>query len=178
VALALWLAPRPAPAMVNPVTLIERQIIKPNMLIVFDTSTSMIVAPGEFDVLDNEVGQDCDDGDNQCRMVGAIGRCFYAGIGAMGSGVSSDHTSCHNDAECRVGYCSNDTPQSCDQDADCGDSCQGFCSNNNNVACTSDANCGAGTCRGVCSDTLTTRCTCRSPTRRSTTKRGPSPPRS
>src|SRR5437870_116760 len=130
---ALCAMPGTTRALVNPVTLIQRQIIKPNMLIVFDTSTSMMNAPGDKDVDSNEVGQDCDEGDVQCRMVGAGGRCFYAGTGAMGAGVKSDDTRCHSDAECQVGYCKNNAPKSCDQDSDCGSgkTCKGFCSNNN-----------------------------------------------
>src|SRR5947208_17041535 len=97
---ALCAMPGTTRALVNPVTLIERQVIKPNMLIVFDTSTSMIDAPGELDFNAQEVGQDCDEGDSGCRMVGTPGRCYFSGTGAMGAGVTSDDTSCHNDNEC------------------------------------------------------------------------------
>jgi hypothetical protein len=161
VAATLWLVPGESPAVVNPVTLIQHQIIKPNMLIVFDTSTSMMDAPGELDFNAHEVGQDCDDGDEHCRLVGKPGRCYFSGTGAMGSGVTNDDTSCHNDNECRVGYCSTTAPKSCDKNSDCGsgNTCKGFCSNNNNTACTSDSGCGGGTCRGLCSNAVKTPCT-------------------
>src|SRR5262245_34094415 len=90
VLVVLGLLPGPTPALVSPVTLIQRQVVKPNMLFVFDVSVSMMGAPGENDSDSNEVGVDCDDGDNQCRMVGAVGRCFYSGGGAMGAGIRSD----------------------------------------------------------------------------------------
>jgi hypothetical protein len=162
-AMALLLVPRDTPANVTPVTLIERQVIKPNILILFDTSTSMVGAPGEKDIDSNEVGMDCQDGDDNCRVVGAVGRCYYAGTGAMGAGVRGDDTRCHNDAECRVGYCKNNAPRSCNADADCGGTikCRGFCSNDNNRACTSNGGClSGGTCRGICSDDASIpRCT-------------------
>ena len=159
--ITLGALPGNTPANVSPVTLIDRQVIKPNMLVVFDVSVSMIGAPGENDGDMNEVGVDCDDGDEACRLVGKPGRCFYSGGGAMGSGVRGDNTSCHNDAECRQGYCKNDYPNDCDKDSDCGtgNTCKGFCTNNNNTACTSNAICGTGTCRGVCSNSVKPKCT-------------------
>jgi hypothetical protein len=162
-ALALGLAALPGTtrALVSPVSLIQRQVVKPNMLILFDTSTSMMNSPGDKDLDSNEVGQDCDAGDDQCRMVGTPGRCFYAGTGAMGAGVKSDDTSCHVDAECRVGYCKNSARLSCDQASDCGagNSCDGFCDNDNSIGCNSDAACGTGKCRGVCSNSNPPLCT-------------------
>ncbi len=152
----LLMLPRDTPANVTPVTLIDRQVIKPNVLILFDTSTSMVGAPGEKDIDSNEVGMDCQDGDNNCRVVGAVGRCYYAGTGAMGAGVRNDNTKCHNDADCRVGYCKNNPPDACDQDSDCstGIKCKGFCSNDNTRACTGDTGClSGGKCKGICSDT-------------------------
>jgi hypothetical protein len=118
VAATLWLLPGESPAVVNPVTLIERQIVKPNMLIVFDTSTSMMNSPGDKDVDSNEVGQDCDNGDDQCRMVGKPGRCFYAGTGSAGAGVKKDLTSCTTNSQCRVGICKSGGA-SCTTDAEC-----------------------------------------------------------
>jgi hypothetical protein len=160
---ALCLTPGTAPGVVNPVTLIQRQVIKPNMLFLFDTSTSMIGAPGENDLDSNEVGVDCDEGDNQCRMVGAPGRCFYSGGGAMGGGVRDDDTSCHSDAECRIGYCKSNYPKDCDKDSDCGSGnyCRGFCSHSNSTACTRDSDCGGtNKCKGICSqDASIPKCT-------------------
>ena len=162
-AVGLAVLPGQAPALVNPVTLIERQVVKPNMLFVFDVSVSMMGAPGESDSDSNEVGVDCDDGDNQCRMVGTPGRCFYSGGGAMGAGVRSDNTSCHNDTECRQGYCKSNYPADCSRDSDCGigNYCRGFCANNNATACTKDSDCGSGNhCRGICSqDAAIPKCT-------------------
>jgi hypothetical protein len=154
-AIVSLLVPRNTPANVTPVTLIDRQVIKPNLLILFDTSTSMVGAPGEKDIDSNEVGMDCQDGDDNCRVVGAVGRCYFAGTGAMGAGVRGDDTKCHNDAECRVGYCKNNAPRSCNQDTDCGGTvkCKGFCSNDNTRSCTGNTGClSGGTCTGICSD--------------------------
>jgi hypothetical protein len=153
--LAIWFVPGSAPALVNPVTLIERQMVKPNMLIILDDSTSMMNAPGGKDVDWNEVGLDCEDGDAYCRTVGAPGRCFYGGTGKMGPGVKNDYTSCQTDADCRLGgmmahaYCKNSYPRSCRGDADavsqCGAGayCKGYCANSLTTACSSDATCGA-----------------------------------
>ena len=145
--------PGTTPASVTPVTLIERQLIKPNILLVFDTSTSMINSPGDKDYTANEVGMDCENGDANCRPVGWPGRCFYSGGGAMGSGLDDDPSMCHNDAECRVGYCNLNKPTTCDGDNDngCSTYCKGFCSNNNNTACNRNSDCGSGNkCRGIC----------------------------
>jgi hypothetical protein len=155
--------PGAAPAVVNPVTLIDRQVIKPNMLFMFDTSVSMMGAPGESDSDSNEVGIDCDAGDAECRMVGTPGRCFYSGGGAMGAGVRGDNSSCHNDTECRQGYCKSNYPADCSKDSDCGSGnhCQGFCVNNNATSCTRDTDCGGtNKCRGICSqDASKPKCT-------------------
>src|SRR3954452_3588952 len=101
--------PGTAPALVNPITIIQKQIMKPNMLVVLDTSTSMMSSPGNVDMNYNEVGMDCDNGD-QCRMVGQPGRCFFSAGGAMGAGVDADYTSCFTDAQCRTGYCRYGAP--------------------------------------------------------------------
>src|SRR3954462_14536821 len=115
--IGLLVIPGTAPALVSPVTIIQQQILKPNMLIVLDTSTSMMGAPGNTDMSSNEVGMDCDDGD-QCRQVGQPGRCFFASTGAMGAGVDEDYTSCSTDAQCRTGYCRYGAPNGCSGDAD------------------------------------------------------------
>jgi hypothetical protein len=151
----IWFLPGSAPALVNPVTLIERQMVKPNMLIILDSSTSMMNAPGGKDVDWNEVGLDCDDGDQYCRDVGAPGRCFYAGTGKMAPGVKNDYTNCQSDADCKLGgmmghaYCKNSYPRSCRGDADavnqCGTGayCKGYCANAVTTACTGDGTCAA-----------------------------------
>src|SRR4051794_5075563 len=111
--------PGTAPALVSPVTIIQQQILKPNMLIVMDTSTSMMSAPGNTDMNSNEVGMDCDDGVD-CRQVGQPGRCFFSSVGAMGAGVDQDYTSCTTDAQCRIGYCRYGAPGGCWGNNDCG----------------------------------------------------------
>jgi hypothetical protein len=123
---ALWLPligvlaalPGTGRALVNPVTLIQHQVVKPNILIVFDTSTSMINSPGDKDIDSNEVGQDCDNGDDRCRMVGTAGRCYFAGTGSAGAGTKSDATSCTANSQCTVGFCKNGGT-SCTADSDC-----------------------------------------------------------
>src|SRR3954470_12793683 len=122
---ALWLTlivalaalPGTSRALVNPVTLIQHQVVKPNILIVFDTSTSMMNSPGDKDVDSNEVGQDCDDGDDPGRMVGKPGRCFFAGTGSAVAGVKNDNTSCASNSDCRVGVCKSGG-HSCTVDTD------------------------------------------------------------
>jgi hypothetical protein len=160
VGLVLGLLSARAPAVVNPVTLIQRQVIKPNMLIVLDTSTSMLFAPGSKEYDANEVGMDCDNGVS-CRQLGTAGRCYLAGTGAMGAGVGKDYTSCHSNAECQTGYCSDNKPTTCNQDSNCSTTCRGFCANNNSTACTRDSDCGTGNhCRGICAeDWSTPKCT-------------------
>src|SRR4051812_37684385 len=123
---ALWLPlivalaalPGTSRALVNPVTLIQHQVVKPNILIVFDTSTSMMNSPGDKDIDSNEVGQDCDNGDDKCRMVGMPGRCYFAGTGSAGAGVKNDATSCTANSQCTVGFCKNGGT-SCTADTDC-----------------------------------------------------------
>src|SRR5262245_5469054 len=74
-------------ARVNPLEQITQQIQKPNMLILLDTSGSMADLPGEKDQDYNEAGSDCDAGDQYCRKVGYVGRCYYTAAGRMGQGV-------------------------------------------------------------------------------------------
>src|SRR5438270_613283 len=71
----------PAQARVNPLTIIKRQIHKPNMLVVLDTSGSMTGVPGDEFVFhsstnryDIEVGVDCDNG-GACQAETIRGRC-------------------------------------------------------------------------------------------------------
>ena len=115
---ALAALPGTTQALVNPVTLIQHQVVKPNILIVLDTSTSMINSPGDKDIDSNEVGQDCDNGDDKCRLVGTPGRCFFAGTGSAGAGVKNDVTSCTANSQCTVGFCKNGGA-SCTADSDC-----------------------------------------------------------
>src|ERR1700754_3156416 len=71
---------RAAEARVNPLNLIARQIHKPNILLLLDTSGSLTGVPGgSFDTSD-EVGVDCDDGSN-CRGGNALGVCAHSGKG-------------------------------------------------------------------------------------------------
>jgi hypothetical protein len=156
--LLLWSIASDAPAVVKPVTIIERQVVKPNMLVILDSATSMMNAPGGKDADWNEVGLDCDDGDEYCRTVGAPGRCYYGGSGKMGPGIKSDFTSCQTDADCRLGgmmghaYCKNSYPKTCQGDADARSSgkcnnptayCKGYCANALTTACTGDGTCAA-----------------------------------
>ena len=71
-------APAPAEARVNPLLIISRQIHKPNMLIVLDTSGSLTGVPGGSFATSSEVGVDCDDGSN-CRGGDASGTCAASG---------------------------------------------------------------------------------------------------
>jgi hypothetical protein len=175
VAIGVWLAPGTTPAAVTPLTLLEQQMIKPNILLLLDNSTSMMNAPGGKDVDWNEVGQDCDNGDQYCRNVGKVGRCYFAGTGAMGAGVKRDATKCFNDSQCRVGYCKNKFPTACKGDADavsrCSSStakCKGYCANTQHLAtpssCNQDSECPTDTvngprqCWGTCSNKTGTLC--------------------
>ena len=67
-------APRPAQARMDPLNMIMRQLHKPNMLILLDTSGSLTGVPGgTFDNSD-EVGVDCNDG-LMCRGGLSVGIC-------------------------------------------------------------------------------------------------------
>src|ERR1051325_11198758 len=63
-----------ATARVDPLPIIARQIHRPNMLVVFDTSGSLTGVPGGSFSTSTEVGVDCDDGVN-CRGGVAKGLC-------------------------------------------------------------------------------------------------------
>jgi hypothetical protein len=139
------LAPLPAEARVEPLTRIMRQIHKPNMLVVLDTSGSLTGVPGgSFDNAD-EVGVDCDNG-NMCRGGISLGTC------AIGGKV------CSSDAECASSTCQTgrapcvatsdcqpvagkcDTGQSCYVDVDCPAQSSGNCAYDNK-ACTPSKTC-------------------------------------
>src|SRR5687767_1170406 len=73
-----FVVPSPTMARVDPLTIIKRQIHKPNMLVLLDTSGSLTGVPGgSFDYTD-EVGVDCDDGEN-CRGGLSEGICAANG---------------------------------------------------------------------------------------------------
>jgi hypothetical protein len=102
---ASLLVPASVSARVDPLSIIRRQIHKPNMLVVLDTSGSLTGVPGgSFD--DNtEVGVDCDDGVN-CRGGAANGTC------------TQSIKSCSSDAQCRSATCKVDR-MACAANADC-----------------------------------------------------------
>src|SRR5438876_628587 len=77
-----------AEARVNPLLIISRQVHKPNMLVVLDTSGSLTGVPGGSFATSSEVGVDCDDGDN-CRGGDATGTCVASG------------KACSSDSDCR-----------------------------------------------------------------------------
>jgi PilY1 beta-propeller domain len=140
------LAPLPAQAHVEPLTRITRQIHKPNMLVVMDTSGSLTGVPGgTFDYAD-EVGVDCDNG-FMCRGGVSVGTCAIGG------------KSCANDSQCASSTC-QDGRQPCVTAGDC-QPIAGFCATGQE--CYADADCpapGTGRCAAdtkSCSPTK--RCT-------------------
>src|SRR5688572_4096224 len=90
----VWALPAAAPARVNPLQIIQQQIQKPNMLILFDTSGSMNLLPNAPDMDMHEAGMDCDNGDNYCRQVGKKNRCYMTMSGSLGPGRTNDGTNC------------------------------------------------------------------------------------
>jgi hypothetical protein len=164
-----FVAPSPTMARVDPLTIIKRQIHKPNMLVLLDTSGSLTGVPGgSFDYSD-EVGVDCDDGEN-CR--GGISEGVCAANGKL----------CFNDDTCRTNSCAvggaacavnSDcapvagrcgTGQNCFATEDCPVLTSGRCAYDNdscspsntcdkrlrckigNNSCSSDSGCPTGTC--------------------------------
>src|SRR6185295_18220740 len=161
-------------ARVDPLNIIKRQIHKPNMLVLLDTSGSLTGVPGgTFDNSD-EVGVDCDDGEN-CRGGVSQGTC------------ATSHKACINDDQCRASTCATgladcttttdcqpiagscSTGEACYASADCpslstghckstGSSCsaskkctvQNRCLYNGNT-CATDTDCATG----LCADNLT-----------------------
>jgi hypothetical protein len=107
VAVLVWTVAPPADANVNPLTVIERQIKKANMLIVLDTSGSMTGVPGGQFQNSTEAGVDCDNGVN-CRQGGVQGICK-----ALTSRI------CLSDDDCQHGQCNNDQRTLCSVSADC-----------------------------------------------------------
>jgi hypothetical protein len=139
-------APSPAEARVNPLLIISRQIHKPNMLVVFDTSGSLTGVPGGSFQTSTEVGVDCDDGAN-CRGGEAVGTCAASG------------KSCSSDADCRSPTCKLDRTD-CVANSDCmpqpGKCTQLTCDSSNsncvNATCFASSDCPAST-TGTCVST-------------------------
>ncbi len=129
-------SPMPADARVNPVVVVQRQIHKANMLIVFDTSGSMTGVPGGVFTYSAEAGVDCDNGSN-CRQAGIAGACQISG------------RSCLSDDDCQRGYCSLDPTRPCGTEVDCPPP-GAKCSVSGN-ACAADTDCPAQS--GKCSAT-------------------------
>ena len=105
-----------------PLSVIERQIQRPNMLILLDTSASMIFLPGEKEAEMAEAGPDCDNGDSYCRTVGTQNRCFFSNGGKKGAGVIMDKTTCTTNSDCtNKGYCRFNEAWGCSSATDCED---------------------------------------------------------
>jgi hypothetical protein len=97
-----------ARARVNPLTIIESQIQKPNFLILLDTSGSMNALPASPDLYHVDAGMDCDAGDSYCAPVGKKGRCYMTQTGKDGPGHLKDYTSCTLNSDCtKSAICSN-----------------------------------------------------------------------
>ena len=94
-----------AQARVSPLSIIARQIHKPNLLVVLDTSGSLTGVPGGSFSTSTEVGVDCADGVN-CRGGVATGVCYQSG------------KMCSSDAQCKTSTCKVDG-MSCAIAADC-----------------------------------------------------------
>ncbi|HEY0714167.1 MAG TPA: PilC/PilY family type IV pilus protein [Polyangia bacterium] len=117
---------QPTFARVDPLTIIKRQIHKPNMLVVLDTSGSLTGVPGgTFDNSD-EVGVDCDNGEN-CRGGVSQGMC------------ATSNKVCVSDDQCRKSTCSTGAAD-CVTDSDC-QPVPGRCTTGEN--CFADADCPA-----------------------------------
>jgi len=134
-----------AEARVNPLSLIARQIHKPNILVVLDTSGSLTGVPGgTFDTSD-EVGVDCDDGEN-CRGGKALGKCVTSG------------KACYSDEDCAVDSTCKGDAMPCGTNADCA-VLPGAC---NQTTCdSSNSNCLKASCfvSGDCPASTTGTCT-------------------
>ena len=168
------IAPLPTQARVDPLTIIKRQIHKPNMLVLLDTSGSLTGVPGgSFDNSD-EVGVDCDDGQS-CRGGVSPGVCNGSGKACTtdnhcrSTTCATGSAACTTDADCPpiAGRCA--TGETCFADADCPARATGRCQYNtsdscsatdrcsvrmrcrygsSSTSCSSDASCPTGTCAG------------------------------
>ncbi|HET6282931.1 MAG TPA: PilC/PilY family type IV pilus protein [Polyangia bacterium] len=129
-----------AQARVNPLSLISRQIHKPNILVVFDTSGSLTGVPGGGFDYPTEVGVDCDDGVN-CRGGKAMGTC------------QQSKKVCLSDADCSVNATCGLDGAACVQTADCAPqqgtctqlTCNGSNQNCQYAGCMADGDCPAST---------------------------------
>src|SRR5437764_401201 len=143
VAAALFLAqpvtliPRPVWARVDPLNRITRQIQKPNMLVVLDTSGSLTGVPGgSFDYTD-EVGVDCDNGAN-CRggmsegLCAATGKACTRDAQCATTSCQKGFAECLTDSDCQpiAGKCG--TGEACYLDADCPALSSGVCRSGRN----------------------------------------------
>src|SRR3954469_14037564 len=169
-------SPPAALARLSPLSIIARQIHKPNMLVVLDTSGSLTGVPGgSFDNAD-EVGVDCDNG-NMCRGGISLGTCDVGGkvcssdSECASSTCQTGRAPCVTTSDCQpiAGHCA--TGQSCYADVDCparstgrcaysGSTCSTNspcsprlrCRYGNNVTCSTNNDCRPG----ICSDNSTT----------------------
>ena len=168
-------APRPTYARMDPLNMIVRQLHKPNMLILLDTSGSLTGVPGGTFDYDKEVGVDCDDGLN-CRGGLSIGQCaattkacatdYQCQSGTCRSGLAA----CETDDDCQpiAGSCASG--HSCYTDSDCPPQTSGSCAvtgsncstnkkctsqlrcTRTSIVCASDIDCDPG----LCADSTTT----------------------
>jgi hypothetical protein len=168
-------APRPTYARVDPLNVIVRQLHKPNMLILLDTSGSLTGVPGgSFDYTD-EVGVDCDEGVN-CRGGLSSGTCAAAAktctfdSQCRTSTCKTGGAGCSTDSDCTLvpGRC--ETGHTCYATADCPEQTSGTCAvsgancsvskkctqqlrcTRNGIACAADNDCDPG----ICADNSTT----------------------
>jgi hypothetical protein len=147
-------APAQVSARVEPLAVITRQLHKPNVLVVLDTSGSMVALPGgvfdgavvqgessETAGFKIEAGVDCDNGVG-CRT----------GTMSPKTVCSTTTRDCVNDTDCRIGTCStSSTP--CWNDNDC-KAITPKCSVTGG-SCATDTDCPAPP-TGTCSDTKET----------------------
>jgi hypothetical protein len=174
----------PAMGRVDPLNFIKRQIHKPNLLIVLDTSGSMTGVPGQPFRSSSEVGVDCDNG-HSCRGWQSRGACRitprvcdsdadcvapYCTLGNVSCAVADD---CPSQGECNLGG------NPCSRDADCaafgygtcgltGDSCNsedpcpevGQCSVTGNRCTRIGRGCSAGYCSNDASRVCTVTADC------------------
>jgi hypothetical protein len=172
-----------AAARVSPLTSIEQQVQKPNMLFLLDVSGSMMLVPGPAPADFYEAGMDCDRSDAYCRTLGTQNRCYFSAAGSKGQGFQIDTSNCTSNAQCQVSYCApdnvpgapvsipNNYPKYCTSNADCsaiaGDTCQsGICKGSaaavtaqSAKTCTSDSDCITGYCRRAANDFCVTNTT-------------------
>lgn len=122
-------------ARVDPLNLIARQVQRPNILLVLDTSGSMSGVPGGAFSVTSEVGIDCDDG-SDCRGGQSVGACTTTGA------------QCVSNAQCQAGGICKFNFTSCSSDADCAPA-PGTCASQPAVTCYSSSDCpplDTGTC--------------------------------